>query len=153
MVSSPITWKGASDTSYQLRFWTKIHVKIFFHVCVCVCVCVCIYIYMLRTFFHVTVNPFTVKLATDLGYLGKCHHRQKSTHTPSDDLQITRNVQQTKVCSLLQTPPVEAGKDTSTVIPASPKRRRKGNRISLRPLHSAHRVYLCVPYGSRSKQH
>jgi hypothetical protein len=29
-------------------------------------------------------------------------------------------------------PRVEAGKNTSTVIPASRKRRRKGNRISLR---------------------
>jgi hypothetical protein len=35
------------------------------------------------------------------------------------------------VC-VLYLPRVEAGKNTSTVIPASRKRRRKGNRISLR---------------------
>jgi hypothetical protein len=37
-----------------------------------------------------------------------------------------------KYLYLFCSPRVEAGKNTSTVIPASRKRRRKGNRISLR---------------------
>jgi hypothetical protein len=36
------------------------------------------------------------------------------------------------VCVILCLPCVEAGKNTCTVIPASRKRRQKGNRISLR---------------------
>jgi hypothetical protein len=36
------------------------------------------------------------------------------------------------LCLSKHHPRLEAGKNTSTVIPASRKRRRKGNRISLR---------------------
>jgi hypothetical protein len=44
---------------------------------------------------------------------------------------------------------VEAGKNTSTVIPASRKRRREGNPV----VSDLYILYLCVPYGSHSKQH
>jgi hypothetical protein len=44
---------------------------------------------------------------------------------------------------------VEAGKNTSTAIPASRKRRREGNPV----VSDLYILYLCVPYGSRSKQH
>jgi hypothetical protein len=45
-------------------------------------------------------------------------------------------------------PRVQAGKNTSTVIPASRKRRRKGNPV----VSDLYILYLCVPCGSRSKQ-
>jgi hypothetical protein len=55
---------------------------------------------------------------------------------PSSGILNTRkdNVSETWSVSILvwKDPRVEAGKNTSTIIPASRKRRRKGNRISLR---------------------
>jgi hypothetical protein len=50
---------------------------------------------------------------------------------------------------ILCLPRVEAGKNTSTVIPASRKRRRKGNPV----VSNLYILYLCVPCGSRSKRH
>jgi hypothetical protein len=50
---------------------------------------------------------------------------------------------------ILCLPRVDAGKNTSTVIPESRKRRREGNPV----VSDLCILYLCVPYGSRSKQH